>query len=46
VQKDSYLLKDKSKQTLYFFLANNKINLRIVLAYLLALIQIKKIVIA
>jgi hypothetical protein len=42
----SYLLKDKGKQTLYFFLANNEIDLGIVLAYLLALTQIKKIVIA
>jgi hypothetical protein len=42
----SYLLKDKGRQTLYFFLADNEIDLGIVLTYLLALTQIKEIVIA
>jgi hypothetical protein len=41
----SCLLKDKGKQTLYFFLANNEMDLGIVLAYLLALTQIEEIVI-
>jgi hypothetical protein len=40
------LLKDKGRQTLYFFLADNEIDLGIVLAYLLALTQIEEIVIA
>jgi hypothetical protein len=42
----SCLLKDKGRQTLYFFLVDNEIDLGIVLAYLLALTQIEEIVIA
>jgi hypothetical protein len=42
----SCLLKDKSRQTLYFFSADNEIDLGIVPAYLPALIQIEEIVIA
>ena len=41
----SCLLKDKGRQTLYFFLADNEIDPGIVLAHLLALTQIKEIVI-
>jgi hypothetical protein len=42
----SCLLKDKGGQTLYFFLRDNEMDLKIVPAYLLALTQIKEIVIA
>jgi hypothetical protein len=39
-------VKDKGRQTLYFFSTNNEIDPGIVLAYLLALTQIEEIVIA
>jgi hypothetical protein len=42
----SCLLKDKDRQTLYFFLADNEMDLGIVLAHLLALTQIEEMVIA
>jgi len=42
----TYTLKDKGGQTLYLFLAENNIDLGIVPAHLLALTQIKEIVIA
>jgi hypothetical protein len=42
----SCLLKDKGGQTLYFFLADNEMDLGIVPAHLLALTQIEEMVIA
>jgi hypothetical protein len=42
----SCLLKDKGRQTLYFFLADNEMDLGIVLAHLPALTQIEEMVIA
>jgi hypothetical protein len=41
----SCLLKDKDRQTLYFFLADNEIDLRIFPAHFPALTQIEEIVI-